>query len=259
MRKITTLFFTLLMLPSRVFAFSVEHDFFVTVGAFDASLTQFTYTLEPNAYGIKSVVSTNGVFATLYPFQAEYKTSGKIGTDSMITTDYTYSSRSRFKTRSKQVLFDKEGKPVSQISTRNGKTRKRKFEQSPSPADTYDLQTVIAKLTRQYNDVGFCDSRLAVYDGKRRFDVIFTDEGNDTLVPNEHSSYQGKAVKCALQIDKLLSDDDDTLWQFSANRPIYFWLMRDEATGHPFIAKIQIKDTPLGELNAYLTKTTIKE
>lgn len=259
MQKITTFFLIVLLAASPAQAFSIRHEFFVTVGAFDASKTEFAYTIAPSSYQISSKVSTNGFFDTVYPFKAEYLTAGTISGNKMTATDYNYTSTSRFNTRSKKVVYNAKGEPLYQISSKNGKSKQRDFEPSPDPADTFDLQTVLAKLTRQYNQLGFCDSRMAVYDGKRRFDVIFKDEGQDTLSANKHSFYSGSAAKCSLHIDKLLSEDDDTLWQFSANKPIYFWIARDETSKHPFIARILIKDTPLGELNAYASKITVKE
>lgn len=259
MKKFTTLFLITFLLPSAVQAFSVQHDFFITIGAFDASITKFTYSLNQTDYQITSDVTTNGFFDSIYPFQAKYHTSGKITTSQMKTSAYGYESKSRFNTRSKLVFFNQNGEPLYQISSKNDKTKKREFKPSPTPADTFDLQTIFAKIALQYNTVGFCDSRLAVYDGKRRFDVIFKDVGTEELTQNEHSFYAGKANKCTMHIDKLLSEDDDTLWEFSANKPIYFWIARDTKTNYPFIAHIQIKDTPLGELNAYTTKISIKE
>ncbi len=259
MQKITIFFFICLFWCFEAVAFTVKHNLFVTVGSFDASKTEFTYTLKPESYEITSAVATNGFFDTVYPFKAQYHTSGLIKKDILITTDYNYTSRSRFNTRSKQVLYNNAGEPISQISSKNGKSKQRQFKPSPVKADTFDLQTVLAKLTRQYNKLGFCDSQLVVYDGKRSFKVIFKDEGTETLPQEEHSFYTGETAKCSLQIDKLLNEDDDTLWEFSANKPIYFWIARDKNTNRPFIAKVQIKSTPLGELNAYTSKITIEE
>ena len=259
MQKFTTFFLIAILFPSITNAFSVKHHFFVTVGAFDASLTEFTYNISPLNYQITSHVSTNGFFDSIYPFQATYQTSGKTNNGKMITTDYNYQSKSRFKSRGKKVFFNEKGEPQYQISTKNGKDKKRNFEPSPTPADTFDLQTIFAKIAKQYYELGFCDSKLAVYDGKRRFDVIIKDLGVSQLDTNKHSFYTGKAALCSMHIDKLLSEDDDTLWQFSANKPILFWIARDSKNNYPFIAQISIKNTPLGELNAYTTQITIEE
>ena len=259
MHKFTIFFLILLSWSLNAGAAGVKHEFFVTVGPFDASKTEFTYMLSPSAYQIKSQIATNGFFDTVYPFKAEYHTAGAINGDKMTTVDYSYTSQSRFNTRSKQVFYNAKGEPQYQISSKNGKKKRKDFEPSPTPADTFDLQTVLAKLTRQYNLLGFCDAQMAVYDGKRRFDVVFKDEGTEWLEPTEHSFYSGKAAKCSMQINKLLSDDDDSLWEFSANKPVWFWIAKDTTSGYPFIARISIDNTPLGELTAYTTKITIKD
>lgn len=259
MPKFTIFFISFMLLSSSAYAFSVTHDFFVTVGPFDASKTEFNYSFGDSSYRVNSKVSTNGFFDTVYPFQAVYDTSGKINRSQMTTTDYNYTSKSRFNTRGKQVFYNDKGEPLYQISSKNGKEKKKTFDASPTPADTFDLQTVLAKLAYQYNHLGFCDSKLAVYDGKRRFDVVFKDLGEDNLSANEHSFYSGPAAKCSMYITKLLSEDDDSLWEFSANKPIYFWIARDKSSNYPFIARVMIESTPLGELNAYAKSIKVKE
>jgi hypothetical protein len=62
-----------------------------------------------------------------------------------------------------------------------------------------------------------------------------------------------------MHIQKVLSDDDDQLWEISSNRPILFWFARDEKSKYPFITKIYIKNTPLGDLTAHTTNITIEE
>lgn len=259
MQKFTTFFLICILFPVVANALSIKHDFFVTVGAFDASHTEFTYTLTDNTYQIDSIVKTSGAFNTIYPFQAHYHTSGTIIGDKLTALDYNYQSSSRFTKRTKQVYFAADGTPLYQISSKNNKTKKRIFKPSPTPADTFDLQTIFAHIAHQYNTLGFCDSTLAVYDGKHRFDVIFKDEGTDTIPQNAHSFYSGQAAKCSFHIAKMLSEDDDSLWEFSSNKPVYFWIARTPKTNLPFIAHVQIKNTPLGELNAYTTQINIKE
>lgn len=258
MQKFITVLFICLILPSLSQAFSIKHDFFVTVGVFDASKTEFTYTLNKDSYKVASKIMTNGFFNVVFPFEANYKTSGKLSGSQMTTVDYNYEAKSKFNTRTKKVYYE-NGIPIYQVATKNGKEKRKEFTPSPTPADTFDLQTVIAKIAKQYNEVSFCDSTLKVYDGRRRFDVTFKDEGSENLTADEHSFYSGKASKCSMHIQKVLSEDDDELWEFSSNKSVYFWIAKDEKTKHPFIAKVFIKDTPLGELTAHTTKITIEE
>ena len=258
MKKFTIVFLICLIFPSLANAFTVKHDFFVTIGLFDACKTEFSYTLNKNNYKISSKITTNGFFNTVYPFEANYITSGTIKNSQMTTIDYNYESKSKSKKRSKKVFYE-NGEPIYQITSKNGKEKKRKFKPSPTPADTFDLQTVIAKITYQFNELGFCDSILKVYDGKRRFDVVFKDEGSENLTTDKHSFYNGPTAKCSMYIKKVLSGDDDQLWELSANKPIIFWIAKDAKKGYPFITKIFIKNTPLGDLTAHTTNITIKE
>mgnify|MGYP000763921705 FL=1 len=199
------------------------------------------------------------MFNALYPFKANYATTGKIVNGNFETTGYHYDSQSRFNKRTKELVYDDNGMPLYRISSKNDKTKKVEIEQNADNRDTTDLQTVFAELARQYNNVKFCDSRMQVFDGKRRFDVIFRDEGKERLVANEYSPYGGDAAKCSMYIDKLGAKGDDLLWELSSDRPIYFWLLEDSEKHKPFIARISIDDTPLGRLNVYTNKVTVKD
>ena len=54
-------------------------------------------------------------------------------------------------------------------------------------------------------------------------------------------------------------DDGDLLWNTTADRPIYFWVLQDGESKLPFLAKIEITSTPLGRLKAYTTEVIIKD
>lgn len=251
------LFFTLFI--PNAHAFSVEHDFTVLLGPFNASKTQFTYALSPQDYSVNSKVKTAGVFDTLYPFTANYWTNGKIVKNNLETANYHYDSKSRFSKRRKELIYNDQGMPIFRISAKNDKEKKVVIEQNTDNKDTTDLQTVFVELARQYNRLKFCDSRMEVFDGKRRFDVIFKDEGKEELIANEYSNFAGSATKCSMYIDKLGAKDDDLLWELTSDRPIYFWLLEDSASKKPFIARIAISETPLGSLNVYTNKITVKD
>lgn len=259
MKKFLFLLTTLsLIFSTDAQAFGIKHDFTVFLGPFNASHTEFTYRLSPTNYEVKSDVKTAGIFDTLYPFRAEYATTGRIKDNDLETTSYKYKSQSRFNRRSKELIYDQQGNPIYRLSSKNDKTKKVEILPDIKNRDTTDLQTVIAELARQYNKVKFCDARLQVFDGKRRFDVIFKDEGQEQLTANEYSPYQGLAAKCSMYIDKLGAKGDDLLWELTSDRPIYFWILQDPKSQRPFIARVYIEQTPLGALNVYTKNITLE-
>lgn len=254
---LTLLFLLLLSGPAN--AFSVRHDFTVYLGPFNASRTEFVYALSPEKYSVSSSVKTFGLFDTLYPFEAQYATTGKIKGKKLETSSYRYKSKSRFNRRSKELVYDEHGMPLYRLSTKNDKGKKVEITPDAKNSGTTDLQTVFAELAKQYNQVRFCDSRMEVFDGKRRYDVIFRDEGREELSKNEDMPFSGTAAKCSMYIDSLGSSGDDLLWEVTSDAPIYFWIMEDPEHKIPFIAKIEIESTPLGKLRVYTRNLIIEE
>lgn len=260
MLKKTIFLLTLLLFCRPSFAAGIKHDLIVHIGPFDASRTSFEYNHSPKNYLAKSEVLTFGVFDFLYPFKAEYLTSGKVLNNRNLQTEiYKYKSKTRTTRRSKEMIYNEKGLPIYRISSKNDKNKKVDIQQDPKNEGTTDLQTVFAQMAMQYNQLRFCDSRQEVFDGKRRFDVIFKDEGNEIITANEFSPFSGQAHKCSMYIDKLGSDGDDMLWQITSDRPIYFWILEDEKSKLPFIAKVDIESTPLGRLQVFTHKITVKE
>ncbi|MDY4840833.1 MAG: DUF3108 domain-containing protein [Alphaproteobacteria bacterium] len=251
MKKFCLISLFLLLFPAQAQAAAVQHNFTIFLGPFNAGKTRFTYTLHPREYSVRSKVETAGIFNTLYPFTAEYATTGKIKGKDLETSSYKYKSQSRFNTRRKELIYDPNGNPVYRISAKNDKVKKVEIESSPDNKDTTDLQTVIAELALQYNKNKNCNARMQIFDGKRRFDTIFKDEGKEEITANEYSSFGGTAHKCSMYIDKLLNDGDDLLWELTSEKPIYFWILEDKESRLPFIARIEIEDTPLGKLQVF--------
>lgn len=175
----------------------------------------------------------------------------------METRSYKYKSQSRFTSRSRELVYDRNGKPLYRLSAKNGK--EKKSTSCPTPKQRHHRPANrFAELARQYNRFKFCDSRMEVFDGKRRYDVIFKDEGKE-LLNDETLPYKGEAVKCSMYIDSLGSSGDDLLWDVTQDEPIYFWIMEDGVRKLPFIAKIEIDSTPLGRLQVLTQNITIKD
>ena len=127
MKKLLFLSAFFCLFAGQADASGVTHDFTVFIGPFNASRTEFTYRLSPGEYEVKSTVRTAGIFDTLYPFKAEYATSGRIKGDELETASYKYKSQSRFNRRSKELVYDDKGNPLYRLSSKNDKSKKSRF------------------------------------------------------------------------------------------------------------------------------------
>lgn len=244
---------------SKANAFTLEHEFDVFVGNFNASRTKFVYSLSENTYEIASDVKTYGAFDTLYPFRARYSTSGNIDKGVFKTKSYKYNAKSRFNKRTKELVYDSDGKPLYNMTSKNDKSKKRAVNENIETEGTTDLQTVFAELVRQYNDKRTCDIRMEVFDGKRRFDVIFKDAGVEEVKANKYSEFEGVARKCEMYIDSLGNKGEDMLWELSSDRPVIFWIMEYGEKKRPFVARAEIAKTGYGRLLVYTRKVRLFE
>ncbi len=256
-------FLTLLTIHLSLFteakAFSVKHNFDVHIGVFNASKSSFEYALQKDAYFVKSSVKTNGTFGLLYPFKANYFTDGRMEGSQFETLTYHYDSETLFNKRQKELVYDENGKPLYIIHKRNDKEKRKEVKKELYTEGTTDLQTVFAEMAKLYNEMKFCDSKMEVFDGTRRYDIVFKDIGQENLSKNKLSPYYGQAHKCSMYVNKIVGEEDDLLWQVTSNKPVYFWILEEQKTKHPFIARIFLPETPLGELNVYTTKVTVNE
>jgi hypothetical protein len=260
MKKFVLCLLFFLFSANQTLAYQIIHNATAFLGPFNASDASFKYDITPQSYLIQTNIKTNNVFGALYPFAAEYKTTGNINHNKFITTSYKSNSKSRFNTRSKEMFYDKNGKPTYRISSKNSlNSKKTEILPPPDNIHTTDLQTVLAEIVSQFTQVGFCNARLHVFDGKKNFDIISNDEGKENISANEYSPFEGESTKCSFYADDLGQNHDDLIFQITKENPVNVWILNDKKTNLPFIAKLEKDSTSLGKLSVYTNKVKIKD
>lgn len=259
MKKIAVFLLFICLLPSAAFSAGIEQRLNVRIGFFDAARVNMNYDLTGNKYNFSSAVATAGAFGDLYEFNASYSSSGIFKKDKVITKNYSYVTKNKSHTRTKQLVFDKHGIVSHRLSTKDGEPKRVDITLPEMPFDAYDMQTVFAVLTRQITSSQFCDMEKVIFDGKKTYKITISDEGKETLNDPE-ITFNGEALKCSMHITSLDDEgDNDLLWNTTAERPVYFWILQDKTSGLPYLAKIEIKSTPLGKLKAFTTAIVAKD
>lgn len=117
----------------------------------------------------------------------------------------------------------------------------------PQSADAADLQTVFAGLIGSFRRTKSCALEREVYDGKKHYRVIARDEGTESRY-FELPGRTENAYKCSIYIENLKDNNDNILWDVSAEKPIWLWIGVDAAANLPYVLEIGIDSTPLGAL-----------
>lgn len=252
------IFFLFVLFASHpAFAQKVEQYMNVEIGPFNAADLKLAYELGQKEYHFLTEIKTAGLFHSLYPFVAVYETKGAKIRDSFSARQYGYQTQSRNHIRTKSFVFDQNGILKSRISSKDNERKEVLITLPKEKVDAYDIQTVMAMLAEQLSKNHFCAMEKTVFDGKKQYRVLVQDEGKTTL-KDPVTSQKKQALKCSLKLIGGEKQKGDLLWEMTAKKPVYFYILTDPKTKLPFIAKIEIDSTPLGDLKAYTTDINFK-
>lgn len=104
-----------------------------------------------------------------------------------------------------------------------------------------------AGLIGSFRRTKSCATVREVYDGKKHYRVIARDEGTESRY-FELPGRTENAYKCSIYIENLKDNNDNILWDVSAEKPIWLWIGVDAAADLPYVLEIRIDSTPLGAL-----------
>lgn len=262
MRKIILFLVILFGLTGRVEAKGFQQTMDVGIGVFDAATILLDYDATDKDYKISAEVRTANFFDTIYPFIGRYSSEGSNLEANKTTKDvlpkiYQTYTKSRNHIRTKKIFYDENGYAYQRISTKDAKKNVVPIKDVPKTADAADLQTIFAELIGNFNQTRSCALVREVYDGKKHYRVIAQDEGTENryfdLLKRTENSY-----KCSLYIENLKDNNDNILWDVSAETPIYFWIGVEQISKLPYVLEIRIDSTPLGALKVVPTSLKIK-
>ena len=246
-----------ILMISDVQAMGFVQSMNVKIGVFDAASVKLDYSNRGEAYNISGEMSTANFFGKMYPFTAKYMSKGVLLKDDVLPYVYETYTKSRNHVRTKKIFYDEKGKAYKRISTKDEKVNEREINDVPETADSADLQTIFANLIGNFYKSKNCDMLREVYDGKKHYKMIAKNEGIETryfdLIKKSEPSY-----KCSLYIENLKENNDNILWDISADKPINIWIGIDEKTKIPYVLEIRIDSTPLGAVQVTPSTLEIK-
>lgn len=220
----------------------------VKIGVFDAAQVDFWYKdTKEDGFLMKTNIKTANFFASVYPFVGKYSSSGYFVDDKVRAKLYENYTESRNHIRTKKILYDENGVAYLRVSTKDDYKKDFAIKNVPETADAADLQTIFAELINDFAKDRKCELEREVYDGKKHYKVIVEDKGI------ENRYFEGQkatipAYKCLMYIKNLKENNDNILWDVTAETPINFWLGVNKTTNLPFVLEIKIDSTPLGAL-----------
>ena len=178
-------------------------DYRVYVGGFRTVDMVFESRLEPDGYAMRLRLDARGLIEWLFTWNMTAESEGRLVDGRVVPV--RASSRSTWRGRERRIELEfpaDGGAPVSSVDP-----APRNDERDPVPAalrlGTVDLATAIVATLRVVDATGRCDYTARVFDGRRRFDLVFSPAGEGRVRATGYSAYAGPALRCALRLVRI--------------------------------------------------------
>lgn len=160
-------------------------------------------TSAADSYKVKFSARTRGFLAKLAPWSGSFASNGwrlGSGNDTKFQPELHKSvSVWNGENETKEYKYKKDGSFDSFVVTEEGKVDDKDIEDELTQGTTDVLSVAMAVFDKVAKD-GKCEGAEDVFDGKRRFQLIFRDQGEVELQKSKYNAYGGKARECTVEV-----------------------------------------------------------
>lgn len=157
-------------------------------------------TSQKGRYSVLMQARTRGFLASLVPWEGTFESTGWAeGQGRYIPEIHRSTATEKKDTEFKEYRYTRAGGFKDLTIVEKGKTKKEKSEPELTKGTTDALSAALEVLDKVGRG-GECAGAADVYDGKRRFTQVFTQQSVDTLIASRYNRFAGAAVKCTVEV-----------------------------------------------------------
>lgn len=166
-------------------------------------VVDFDFRLDANDrdYAFGGQVKTVGLLRLIYRLDLSTLSQGRVGASDLHPLFHEQALRARGRDRTARLDYPGDGTVATSLVPAEDPGRPR-----PTPqqiAHTLDPLTALLAIGREVAERGRCEGRFAVYDGRRRYDIVLSDDGVERLEKSAAYAYDGEVRRCAAAAVKI--------------------------------------------------------
>jgi hypothetical protein len=166
-------------------------------------VVDFDFRLDQSgqAYALGGKVKTVGLLRLVYRFDMSTLSQGAIAADRLRPRFHEQSLRIWGSDRMARLDYPGDGAVTTALVPAEDPGRPR-----PTPqqiAHTLDPLSAILAIGRSVAESHRCVGRFAVYDGRRRYDLVLADDGTKLLAKSPDYAYAGEVRRCSVAAVKI--------------------------------------------------------
>lgn len=156
---------------------------------------------DAETYNIEMQSRTYGVLDKLASWQGRFLTKGWKG-ETFKPEQHQSVATFRGEQETKTYHYNKDGTFKDYSLVEDGKKKKSDAD-SALTQNTTDILTATMNLMRGLSAGQACNSRDEIFDGKRRYRLLFKEQARENLQKSRYNIYSGPAVSCTVEVEPL--------------------------------------------------------
>ncbi len=235
----------------------------VYAGGFEALHATLVMNLDKRAYGLKVKAETQGLIGDLFPWQASYITTGHTQHGMLVPSVYTARNTWRKNEKITEMDYGPNGRILKSTTQDGDKTTVKRDFKATLTRHTLDMLTGVLAMLQSVKNTDSCAGAFPVFDGKRRFNIVLKNDGEEMLKSSSYSDYRGMALRCTLTVQPVAGfskEDQKRGWlavqhHTEAHHMLpTLWLGRLKGTGQVVPVKMEIA-SEFGAVVAHLSNS----
>jgi hypothetical protein len=179
---------------------AVDLDYAIYIGGLEALVANVSIASDRQHYDIEIKANTAGAIGKLFPWDVHIASKGNVAGDVLQPIEHVQRSSFQGKDRAVTLTYDGHGGFLERKVLPDAKEDDRDPVPPEMTRDTLDIVSGILAGLRTVDRTGKCDGRVPVFDGRRRFDLVYADNGHETLEPSGVSIFGGDALRCDVKV-----------------------------------------------------------
>lgn len=156
---------------------------------------------KPSWYRMFFGAETQGFLELLAPWVGTFESKGWVVSKSEMRPQIHESiAMWRGEKEIKTYTYNKDGSFVDLVTTYKGKKPKREVPDAALTQDTTDVLAATMLVMQNVTLGGKCEGTSEVYDGSRRYALIYTHKRFVNLEATRYNVYKGPAVECTVEV-----------------------------------------------------------
>jgi hypothetical protein len=170
----------------------------VYFGGLQALALQVDVDLSDARYRVALSAHTEGVIDWLFGWTAQARSEGQVTEGAVRPLRHGAEAQWHGNRRTVALTFHDDGTIAAAVEP-SAEDDEREPVTAAQTAGALDPISAVLLAMRSLAAHGSCAQRLKVFDGRRRFDLVFSDGGKADLKPTEYGSFSGAATVCLFE------------------------------------------------------------